>query len=378
MGPDGSLYLLEWGEAFNFAGGGINRDSGLYRIDFAQGKRTPVAVATADRDSGPAPLTVNFSSEGTHDLDGDEITLQWSFGDGSTSTDANPTHTFAQVGTYTVQLRVTDSTGKVGTATLTIHAGNTRPAVTIEIPEDGGFFDWGDDVAFRVAVSDPEDATLACDRVTVQLGLLHDSGGGASHIHPGTSQTGCQGTFATQPDPGHDAGALLQQVVTATYTDSGGQPGSQPLDGGVTHRLWPKTIQAEHFTDQLGLTIGDNNLAHGFFRVQSVSVGDWMYFEPMNFKNIDQISARYSAGSTAGGRLEVRLDAPTGPVISTLELAPTGSGNTYADVVAPLAPTTGTHRVYFTFAQREGGPTSNLFNLDDLTFVGQGVGSAPG
>jgi cytochrome c len=375
MGPDGSLYLLEWGEAFNFAGGGINRDSGLYRIDYAQGKRTPVARAAADRDSGPAPLTVSFSSEGTHDLDGDDITLQWNFGDGSTSTESNPTHTYTEVGSYTAQLRVADSTGKVGTATLTIHAGNTRPAVRIEFPEDGGFIDWGDQVAYHVAVTDPEDATIACDRVEVQLGVLHDAGGGASHIHPGTTQTGCEGTFDTQPDPGHDAGALLMQVVTARYTDTGGQPGSQPLEGGVTHRLWPKTIQAEHFADQLGLSIADNNTARGFFRVQSVTVGDWMYFEPMNFRNIDQLSVRYSSGSTAGGRLELRVDQPDGPVIASLELAPTSGGNTYNNAVAPIAPTTGTHRVYVTFAQRPGGPTNNLFNLDELTFVGQGVGN---
>jgi cytochrome c len=376
MGPDGSLYLLEWGEAFNFAGGGINRDSGLYRIDFARGKRTPLARASANPTSGPAPLTVNFSSEGTEDLDGDAITLQWSFGDGTTSTDANPTHTYDNPGTYTAQLRVTDTTGKVGTATVTIDVGNTRPTVRIDFPEDGGFIDWGDDVNYRVTVTDPEDATIECDRVRVQLGLLHDAGGGASHIHPGTEQTGCEGTFATQPDPGHDAGALLQQVVTATYTDTGGQPGSQPLTGGVTHRLWPKTVQAEHFNDQLGLSIGDNNTARGFFRVQSVTVGDWMYFDPINFRNIDQISVRYSAGGTSGGQLQLRLDAPDGPVVSTVDLPPTGGGNTYANPVAPIAPTTGTHRLYFTFAPRPGGPQTNLgVNLDEFTFIGEGVGT---
>jgi hypothetical protein len=59
-------------------------------------------------------------------------------------------------------------------------------------------------------------------------------------------------------------------------------------------------------------------------------------------------------------------------VIATLELGPTGGGNTYRDVVAPIASTAGTHRVYFRFAQRPGGPTNNLFNLDDFTFVGEG------
>jgi cytochrome c len=374
IGPDGSLYLLEWGEAFNFAGGGVNRDSALYRIDYALGKRTPIARASADRTSGPAPLTVQFSSEGTEDLDGDALTIEWRFGDGTTSTEANPTHTYEQVGTYTAQLRATDSTGKVGTATITINVGNTAPTVRLDFPADGGFFDWGDAVPYRVSVTDAEDTTIACDRVIVQLGILHDTGGGSSHVHPGTEQTGCEGTLQTQPDPGHDAGALLMQVVSARYTDAGGQPGSTPLEGGVTHRLWPKTVQAEHFTEQQGLSIADNNTANGFFRVQSVSVGDWMYFEPMSFAGISEVSVRYSAGGTSGGMLEMRLDAPDGPVIASALLGPTGGGNTYANVAMPIAPTDGTHRVYFTFAQRPGGPTGNLFNLDEFTFVGPGVG----
>ena len=40
MGQDGRLYVLEWGRNFNYAGSGINPDSGLYRIDYAKGTRT--------------------------------------------------------------------------------------------------------------------------------------------------------------------------------------------------------------------------------------------------------------------------------------------------------------------------------------------------
>src|SRR5918997_2894229 len=79
MGADGSLYVLEWGRDFNYAGSGINPDSGLYRIDYAKGTRTPVARASADKNSGPAPLTVAFSSAGSEDADGDDLTYSWDF-----------------------------------------------------------------------------------------------------------------------------------------------------------------------------------------------------------------------------------------------------------------------------------------------------------
>ena len=59
FGPDGSLYVIEWGSGF----GGNNPDSGIYRIDYTQGDRRPVAHAAATPDSGPTPLEVQFSSD---------------------------------------------------------------------------------------------------------------------------------------------------------------------------------------------------------------------------------------------------------------------------------------------------------------------------
>ena len=46
FGPDGALYLIEWGTGF----GGNNDDSGVYRIDYVAGDRAPIAVATGDAD----------------------------------------------------------------------------------------------------------------------------------------------------------------------------------------------------------------------------------------------------------------------------------------------------------------------------------------
>ena len=153
FGPDGALYLIEWGTGF----GGNNDDSGIYRIDYIAGDRAPIAVASGAPDLGPAPLTVQFSSAGSRDPDGEEITYAWTFGDGATSTEANPAHTYAAAGNYTAQLTVTDPEGRTAVANVPITVGNTAPTVTIEFPPDGGFFDWGDQVEYTVTVTDPED-----------------------------------------------------------------------------------------------------------------------------------------------------------------------------------------------------------------------------
>lgn len=48
----------------------------------------------------------------------------WSFGDGNTSTAANPTYTYAAVGTYNVRLIVSNGTGCQDTTFLTVNVGN--------------------------------------------------------------------------------------------------------------------------------------------------------------------------------------------------------------------------------------------------------------
>jgi len=71
----------------------------------------PVAVAHASPTSGPAPLTVHFDSSGSYDPDGRITNLRWDFGDGETSYELNPTHTYSIPGTYQVLLAVRDDNG---------------------------------------------------------------------------------------------------------------------------------------------------------------------------------------------------------------------------------------------------------------------------
>ena len=49
FGPDGSLYVIEWGAGF----GGNNADSGIYRIDYTKGARRPIAARAAHAGLGP-------------------------------------------------------------------------------------------------------------------------------------------------------------------------------------------------------------------------------------------------------------------------------------------------------------------------------------
>lgn len=67
----------------------------------------PVAEFSANRTSGAAPMTVQFTDQSA----GVPATWSWVFGDGATSSEQNPIHTYSIPGVYNVRLTVTNSAG---------------------------------------------------------------------------------------------------------------------------------------------------------------------------------------------------------------------------------------------------------------------------
>jgi parallel beta-helix repeat protein len=71
-------------------------------------------------------LTVEFSDAST-DPNGTVTAWSWDFGDGTTSTMQNPTHTYSFAGVYTVKLTVTDNDGLTSRTTRSIPVGPQAP-----------------------------------------------------------------------------------------------------------------------------------------------------------------------------------------------------------------------------------------------------------
>ncbi len=89
------------------------------------------ATSSATPTSGTLPLTVNFTGSASGGTA--PYTYSWSFGDGSTaSADQNPAHTYAQAGTYSAVLTVTDSTSATALAAsiaITVSSTTVNPPV---------------------------------------------------------------------------------------------------------------------------------------------------------------------------------------------------------------------------------------------------------
>ncbi|MYV42576.1 carbohydrate-binding protein [Streptomyces sp. SID1328] len=356
FGPDGALYVLDYGTAW-FGG---DDNSALYRIENATDGHSPVARAAADKTSGQAALKVRFSSAGTTDQDGDTLTHHWDFGDGTSSTTANPTHTYRQNGTYTATLTAKDPSGRTGSAAVRVVVGNTAPTVTLRLPQDGQLFSFGDAVPFTVGVTDPEDGqNIDCSKVTVHFILGHDT-----HGHPLTSAKGCSGTIQTSADGGHDENEDIFGVFDAEYTDNGGggQAALTSHDQNVTQ---PRHRQAEHYTDSSGVTLQPKDTAHGGKTVGDIHSGDWISFTPYALGNAKKITARVSSGG-AGGTLEIRAGSAKGTLLGKATVPVTGGWETFQDVSAGLsrAPKA-TTTLFLVFK----GGTGALFDVDDFTFT---------
>jgi PKD repeat protein len=69
--------------------------------------KKPVARLDQNKYSDKVPLTVKFTDKSLNN----PTSYLWRFGDGATSTEKSPTHTYTQPGVYIVRLTATNSGG---------------------------------------------------------------------------------------------------------------------------------------------------------------------------------------------------------------------------------------------------------------------------
>jgi type 1 glutamine amidotransferase len=131
FGPDGALYLLDYGGGF-FT---LHANQKLIRVTYQGGAPTPAPAATSVAVQNK-PLTVAFTGSRSGG-----VSYRWEFGDGGTSTEANPRHTYARVGKYTAKLTVTYANGETATTQTAVTVGcatpDTRTTVWVDQTDTG-------------------------------------------------------------------------------------------------------------------------------------------------------------------------------------------------------------------------------------------------
>ncbi len=91
-----------------------------------EASKVPVAVFSASPTSGDSPLKVKFADKST----GSQTSWEWSFGDGTYSTQKNPTHTYSKAGKYAVSITVKNAAGSntvTKSAYIKVTSSSTTP-----------------------------------------------------------------------------------------------------------------------------------------------------------------------------------------------------------------------------------------------------------
>ena len=230
-GPDGALYVLEYGTSYF----GDNEDARVSRIEFREdGSLPPVASIDATPRAGGAPLVVSFSAEGSRAPGaGDAIeSYEWDLdGDGTVdATGAAVSHTYESNGVYQPSVVAIGTSGRRSLpVSLPIVVGNTPPVVRITMPADEAVVPNGSLVTLEGAVTDAEDGAVPCERFLWDIRLGHNA-----HTHPLAIVEGCDASFDARL-PADEAGTHFF-AIELTYRDQGGPSGEPPLTGrhGIT------------------------------------------------------------------------------------------------------------------------------------------------
>ena len=124
FGPDGALYVQVYDGFFTTGPG-----AGMYRFAYTGGPDTPNPDPQWTTTGTANQIQFSLGSSGG-------VSYEWDFGDGTpVSTEPNPTHTYAQAGTYDVTLTVTyaDDEELSETVEVTVGADTAEPTTTAQL-----------------------------------------------------------------------------------------------------------------------------------------------------------------------------------------------------------------------------------------------------
>ena len=172
LGPDGRLYLLEYGNGWFTK----NDDAALSYIEFNGGNRPPlIDNLIVDHTSGKLPLKVNANVEAI-DREKDALTYVWDLGNGETKETMEPeiSYTYSEAGDYKISVVVKDDKGESAKSDIvSVVAGNSRPDLAIDLKGgNSSFFIEGVPVEYAVSVTDADGSAVDESNIFVSVDYL--------------------------------------------------------------------------------------------------------------------------------------------------------------------------------------------------------------
>lgn len=263
-----------------------NGDGDLHRTDFEDGQPVSGTTTVVDADdwttralflhagTPPPPnespqasfshacegLDCTFDGSASSDPDGSIESYSWDFGDGTTGSGATPTHTYAEDGSYTVTLTVTDDRGASNTTTKQVTA-DTPPATEIGFRATDGFNDntthaevtipasvnAGDGLLLAVTVN-TDDRTLSNPQGVTDWTLVDatpDSGGIVSKVWQKVADSDDAGQTVSLDSSGYAKTDLRLLAYTGTDATDPVTAASYEVDQSDTASRTTPTVPVE-------------------------------------------------------------------------------------------------------------------------------------
>jgi len=179
----------------------------------------PTASIAADPTSGVAPLEVSFSGLSSSDSDGSIISYIWDFKDGNTGTGETVNHTFSTIGSYNVELTVTDDKGATDSTTKTINVTETLnqpPTASIAADPTSGVAPL--EISFNGSNSSDSDGTIVSYAWDFKDG---DTGTGETVNHT-FSTIGSYNVELIVTDDKGATGSITKEIEVISGTLAGG------------------------------------------------------------------------------------------------------------------------------------------------------------
>ena len=278
----------------------------IRRIAYTAGRpnAAPTAVISANPTSGPAPLLVNFSAQGSADPDaGDTLTYVWDFGDRSaavTTTTQTTQHTYALGGGYTATLRARDTQGALSQpVSVRVFVGNTAPIPRLMAPTS---FAVGQSVTLTGSAADAEDGSLPDSALSWTVILHHDT-----HTHPFLGPlTGRELTLVGPAPEDLSAAENSYLEIRLQARDSAGEVST------LTRELRPALVDVTFDSQPAGLAFRVN----GFNYTTPRKVVSWAgYGLDFTIPDQDLDGSRHAFNTWSnGGERSQRLDTPVAAV----------------------------------------------------------------
>lgn len=280
----------------------------------------PIAAFTQDVASGQVPLTVRFTNQSS----GTITNITWNFGDGQSSSESSPAHTFNGAGLYNVTLTVTGPGG----------ASNVSRQISVQSQS-------APTAAFT------QDTTSGSAPLTVRFS--NQSSGNITSLLWNFSD----GTVSTESNPAHTFSVPGTYNVFLTVTGPGGSASTtrQVVVAGPPTATWTATWTAEPptatFTPEPSAELPTATCT----------------LEPTATETLTETPTETPAEAPTETPTETPTDTPL--VESVIDPIP---------LVPDLAPSTETLRNYYNSEAAQGGRQVSRFSIaGDETLTRQGV-----